>query len=85
MLNYKKAPLANTINGCTGSSDIAELWRKHFMGLFISVNNSTHREYVMDRLSEVSDIQNSSPDDIENVLKQLKMGKSAGAGHSYSC
>ena len=83
-LNNKKAPLANTVNGCTGSSDIAGMWRKHFMGLFNSVNNSTHREYVMDRLSEVSDIQNISPDDIENVLKQLKMGKSAGADHIHT-
>ena len=32
-------------------------------------------------MSEVSDIQNISPDDIENVLKQLKIGKSAGADH----
>ena len=70
-LNNKKAPLANTVNGCTGSSDVAEMWRKHFMGIFNSVNNSTHIKYVMDRLSEVSDIQTSSPDDIENVLKQL--------------
>ena len=38
----------------------------------------------MDRLSEVSDIQNISPDDIENVLKQLKMGKSAGADHIHA-
>ena len=55
-LNNKKARLADTVNGCTGSSDIAEMWRKHFMDLFNSLNNSTHREYVMDRLSEVSDI-----------------------------
>ena len=80
-LNNKKAPLANTVNGCTGSSDFAEMWRKHFMGLFNSVNNSTHIKYVMDRLSEVSDIQSSSPDDIENVLKQLNIGTSAGADH----
>ena len=31
-LNNKKAPLANTVNGCTGSSDIAEMWRKTFYG-----------------------------------------------------
>ena len=54
------------------------------MGLFNAVNNSTHREYVMDRLSEVSDIQNISPDDIENVLRQLKMGKSSGADHIHA-
>ena len=81
-LTNKKAPLANTVKGCTGSSDIAEMWRKHCMVLFNSVNN-THRNYVMDRLSEVSGIQNISPDDIENVLKQLKMGKSAGADHIH--
>ena len=45
-LNNKKAPLANTVNGCTGSSDIAEMWRKHFMDLFNSVDNSTHKDYV---------------------------------------
>ena len=83
-LNNKKAPLANTVNGCTGSSDIAEMWRKKCMGLFNSVNNSTHRSFVMDRLSEVSDIQNISPDDIENVLKQLKMEKSAGADQIHA-
>ncbi len=83
-LNNKKAPLANTVTGWTGSSDIAEMWRKHCMGLCNSVNNSTHRKYVMDRLSEVSDMQNISPDDIENVLKQLKMGKSAGADHIHA-
>ena len=38
----------------------------------------------MDRLSEVSDIQNISPVDIENVLKQLKIGKSAGADHIHA-
>ena len=54
------------------------------MGLFNSVNNCTHRKYVMDRLSEVSDIQNISPDDIENVLKQLKKWQICGC-RSYSC
>ena len=38
----------------------------------------------MDRPSEVSNIQNISPDDIENVLKQLKIGKSAGADHIHA-
>ena len=46
-LNNKKASLANTVNGGTGSSDIAEMWRKHFMDLFNSVNKSTHIKYVM--------------------------------------
>ena len=54
------------------------------MGLFNSVNNSTPRKYVMNRLSEVSDIHNISSDDIGNVLKQLKIGKSAGADHIHA-
>ena len=54
------------------------------MGLFYSVNNSAHRKYVIYRLSEVSDIQNMSPNDIENVLKQLKIGKSASADHIHA-
>ncbi len=54
------------------------------MGLFNSVNNSTHRKYVMDRLGELSDIHNISSDDIENVLKQLKIGKSEGADHIHA-
>ena len=54
------------------------------MGLFNSVNNSAHRTYVIDRLSEVSDIQNISPNDIENVLKQLKIGKTLGADHVHA-
>ena len=43
-LNNKKAPLANTVNGCTYYYDIVEMWRKHFMEIFNSVNNSTHRK-----------------------------------------
>ena len=58
--------------------------RASLSGTSGSVNNSTHRECVMDRLSEVSDIYNVSPDDIENVLKQLKIGKSAGADHIHA-
>ena len=60
------------------------IYIKHFMDLFSSVNNSTHRKYVMDSLSEVSAIQTISPDGIENVLKQLKSGKSAGADHIHA-
>ena len=54
------------------------------MCLFNSVNNSAHRKYVIDRLSEVSDIQNISPNDIENVLKQLQIGKTLGADHVHA-
>ena len=43
------------------------------MGLFDSVSNSVNRKCVMDRLSEVSAVQNISPNDIENVPKQLKL------------
>ena len=35
----------------------------------------------MDRLGEVSYIKNISPNGIRNVLKQLKIGKYAGADH----
>ena len=45
--NNKKAPLANNVNGCTGSSEIAEMWRKHCMGLF--------NEYVLPVMVYVSD------------------------------
>ncbi len=60
------------------------MWRKHFMGLFNSVNNATHRKYATDRLSEVSYIQNISPDGIDNNLKQLHIGKSAGADYIHA-
>ena len=45
---------------------------------------STTPHTMMDRLSEVSDIQTISPDDIEHVLKQKKIGKSAGADHIHA-
>ena len=49
------------------------------------IQSTTPHTESMDRLSEVSDIQNISPDDIDNVLKQLNIGKSAGADHNYAC
>ena len=75
LIKRKHPSLLNTVNGCrpTGSSDIAEMWRKHYMGL-----------YVIDRLIEVCDIQNISPNDIESVLKQLKIAKSAGEDHIHA-
>ena len=51
--------------------------------LIQSTNPNTPKVYVMDRLRAVSDIQNSSLNDIEYVLKQLKIGKSAGADHIF--
>ena len=39
--------VANTVNGCAGYSDIAEMWRKHCMGLFNSVNNTAHRNLLV--------------------------------------
>ena len=53
------------------------------MGLFQSTTPHTQK-YVINRLSEVSGIKNISPNDIENVPKQLKIGKSAGADHTHA-
>ena len=83
-LNNKKAPAVNTVDGCTGSQDIANMWGVHFMNIFNSVQNSTDRAYVMDGINGSLVNWNVTSHDIDGVIKQLKVGKSPGADQIHA-
>ena len=59
------------VDYCTGLLILLKCG-EHILWPYLIQSTTPHTQnYVIDRLSEVSDIQNISPGDIENVLKQL--------------
>ena len=76
--NCKKAHLSNNIDGCSGPSDIIEMWRGHFQDIFNNVSNVTDKQFVEDRINCISDHHITTPGDIEEALNDLKSGKCAG-------
>ena len=74
----KKAPLSYNIDGCSGPSDIIEMWRSHFQDIFKYVSNVTDKQFVEDRINCISDHHITTPGDIEEALNDLKSGKCAG-------
>ena len=71
---------AATINGTTGKHDICDVWKAHYEELLNSARDTTKEADVMSALEDIeSDDQfRITPDDMNNAIKQLKAGKSAG-------
>ena len=72
-------PLATTIDGVTGESEIAEMWHSHYKSILNSVNNNSKHQYVT---NEINSIRGQSilfsTSDINVALNSLKSGKSCG-------
>ena len=51
--NNARVPLATTIGGVTGDTDIAEMWQDHYKSILNSVKGNSHQHFVTTR-SEMS-------------------------------
>lgn len=76
-INNVKTPLPNTIENIVGESNIVEVWKNHYKGLFNCLNQSENqnRSYNVD--SNFEDIF-VSDSEVESAIKSLKCNKAAG-------
>ena len=82
--NNVRVPLASTVGGVTGESEIAELWQDHYKLILNSVKNNTRQQFVTNKLDSIrGESIMFSTADINVALHSLKSGKSCGVdGHA---
>ena len=51
--NNVRVPLASTVGGVTGESEIAEMWQDHYKSILNSVKNNTHQQFVTNKLDSI--------------------------------
>ena len=69
------SPHADCVNGCTGESEIAEMWKDQYMAL---LNSSTLRFPINYNEIEHAPLQRFTTTEIKSAVSLLKIGKSAG-------
>ena len=79
-VNNTKVPLATTVDGVTGESQIAKRWEEHFGHLLNSVRTETNKTYVQNTLNEKQNKlgRQVTTVDVTEAIKALKCGKACG-------
>lgn len=81
--NVKCTKFANTINGCTGDNEIADMWMSHYKDLYNSVNDSESKFDFYQRVDllrndSMSCLNTISVRDVVNACDSQKSGKAVG-------
>ena len=86
-MNRGNTPVVSTVNGVTGSKNIAEMWKKHFETLLNSSKNVDKKNEVLDAVSGVNSnncyFVRFSVDEIKDGFKNIKNGKTCGLDSIY--
>ena len=72
-MNHSKIPLPSSMEGVTGSVNITELWRRHYMELFKCVKCDV---FIVDDISHNNVV--IRPDGVSYVIRKLALNKSCG-------
>ena len=51
--NNVRVPLASTVGGVTGESEIAEMWQDHYKSILNSVKNNTRQQFETNKLDSI--------------------------------
>ena len=75
-----KVSLATKVGGAIGDEQISDMWHHHFSDLLNSVLNTDSKSFVFEH---IDDMLPKTPisiftGDVRDILKDAKMGKSAG-------
>jgi exonuclease III len=73
--------LASTVGGVTGEKNISSMWQDHYSKLLNSNDDVTHRSYVEHAIKDLGDscsFKKLTYHEVNDALKELKVGKSAG-------
>ena len=81
----KSPPLANNVEGATGQVDITNMWYDHFKGLLNCVDNSTHRQYVLDSIGNMPmQYDLFTPVEIKSAIEGMKGNKAYGTDNVFA-
>ena len=73
------SPMAQSVDGVSGDSNIASMWKDHFSAVLNSVNNDALRESVEIRLNDPDAcITAFSVSEVSDAIFQLSSGRSSG-------
>ena len=70
----ESAPLADTVGGCSGLQQVADMWKQHYEKL---LNTHQPKSFSSDSLQQ-SETERLEVCDVANAISKLKSGKSAG-------
>ena len=75
-----KIPLATKVGGAIGNEQISDMWHHHFSELLNSVHNTDSKSFVSEHIDDMlpKTAFSISAGDVRDILKDAKMGKSAG-------
>jgi hypothetical protein len=79
--NGKSTKYATTVGGCTGDSEITEMWQQHFDNLYNSVNDDEAKKMFYSRIDKMEvnyKQQCISICDISTACGRQKLGKAVG-------
>ena len=82
-INNSRTPLPTSIEGVSGSCNIAELWRKHFDNLFNCINGEKASVCEKEEMLSYNDISISTYE-LEAAIKRLDCNKSCGLDGIYA-
>ena len=75
-----KIPLATKVGVAIGDDQISDMWHHNFSDLLNSVHNTDSKSFVSEHIDDMlpKTVISISAGDVRDILKDAKMGKSAG-------
>ena len=72
-------PLAPTVGGVSGDSNIAQMWKEHFSTILNSVSNQKLKSSVLSKMDDdLCDAGNISVQEVSDSIRDLSSGRSPG-------
>ena len=76
--NNSRLPLSSKVNNCVGEENICKIWQTNYQTLLNSVKTTEHKELIETSETSNSSQITSTPVDISNAFKSLKIRKACG-------
>ena len=76
--SVNKMPLANTVGGATGHTDICKMWFNHFGTLFSCVSSESNKSFVENNICNIDPVEIFTVSEVLPIIRKLDKGKSCG-------
>ena len=84
-MNTTNVPLANCVDGVTGSKNISSQWKAHFSNILNSSHDISSKESVVGELNDAEKLafNRFTPSEVKEAIKDIKTGKCSGMDALY--